>query len=95
MDKSALFEKSKCVDVLDVTKDWSTFRNTLHEGIQEARKFGLSDEEIQNLAMTVGDFLNEKICPATREEELLKEMWDVSSPDERKSLATVLFKMMK
>jgi hypothetical protein len=34
----------------------------------------------------VGDFLVEKVCPATKEEELLKEMWNVGTPDERKVL---------
>lgn len=95
MDKTALMEKAKCVDILDVTKDWTTFRNTISQGIQQARQFGMSDQEIQELAATVGDFLNEKVCPATKEEELLKEMWDVSSTEERKTLATILFKMMK
>jgi hypothetical protein len=88
-------EASKCVEALDVMKDWSTFRKSLHEGISAAKKFGMSDEEIQKAAMRVGDFLNEKVCPATPEEQLLKEMWDVGSSDERKAIASVLFKMVK
>lgn len=90
-----VIERMKCIDYLDVTKDWNTFRKTLHDGIAQARQLGMSDEEIQDLATSVGDFLNEKVCPATKEEELLKEMWDVASTDERKCMATVLFKMMK
>lgn len=95
MDKTAFMDKAKCIDILDVTKDWASFRSSINQGIQQARQFGMSDQEIQELAATVGDFLNEKVCPATKEEELLKEMWDVSSAEERKILASVLFKMMK
>ncbi|HEX8947719.1 MAG TPA: DUF3243 family protein [Dissulfurispiraceae bacterium] len=85
----------KCVQKMDFMKDWQNFRNSLHEGINAARQFGASDEEIQDMAMHVGQFLNEKVCPSSKEEELLKEMWDISSSDERKVLAKVLFKMFK
>lgn len=85
----------ECVESLDFMKNWDTWRKSLHEGVVTAKKFGMSDEEIQNLAMQVGDFLNEKVCPGNPEEELLKEMWDVSSPEERKTIATVLFKLVK
>jgi hypothetical protein len=85
----------KCVAAMDFIKDWKTWRETLKDGIQQARKLGVSDETIQSLATKVGDFLAAKVCPATKEEELLKEMWDVGTPDERKVLATLIFKMVK
>ncbi len=88
-------DKLKCLELMDFLKDWTNFRSSLHEGIQMARQFGMSEEEIQNVAVSVGEFLNEKVCPASSEEKLLKEMWDTASPDERKALATVLFKMVK
>ncbi len=88
-------ERMKCVAAMDFIKDWKTWRETLKDGIQQARKLGVSDETIQSLATKVGDFLAAKVCPATKEEELLKEMWDVGTPDERKVLATLIFKMVK
>jgi hypothetical protein len=86
---------AKCVEKMDFMKDWQGFRKTLHEGIATAKQFGASEEDIQAMAVQVGDFLNEKICPSSPQEELLKEMWDVSSSDERKTLAQILFKMLK
>ncbi|MCL5237312.1 MAG: DUF3243 domain-containing protein [Nitrospirae bacterium] len=86
---------TKCVEKMDFMKDWQNFRKTLHEGISAAKQFGASDDEIQEMAVQVGHFLNEKVCPSSKEEELLKEMWDVSSSDERKVLAQILFKMLK
>ena len=88
-------ERLKCVEVMDVLKDWTAWRNSLHEGIGMAKKIGMSDEAIANLATKVGDFLAEKVCPATKEEELLKEMWDIATPSERKVIATLIFKMVK
>ena len=76
-------------------KDWNTWRKTLKEGITQAKKFGVSDETIQNLAVKIGDFLAEKVCPQSKEEELLKEMWDIATLEERKTIATLMFKMVK
>lgn len=87
-------EAAKCAEALDVMKDWSNFKKTLREGIEAGRRFGMSDQDIQATAVKVGDYLNERICPGTSEEQLLKDMWDVSSVDERKAEASVLYKMI-
>lgn len=88
-------EAEKCVSAMDFIKDWNSWRATLKEGIQAARKMGVSDETIQHMATKVGDFLVQKVCPATKEEELLKELWNVGTPEERKVLATLIFKVVK
>jgi hypothetical protein len=87
-------ERFKCLSALDYVKDWDTWRKTLKEGIAEARKFGVSDETIKSMAVKIGDFLATKVCPQTKEEELLKQMWDVATPEERKVIATLMFKMV-
>ena len=88
-------ERFKCVSAMDFMKDWNTWRGTLKEAIGEARKMGVSDAMIQELGVKAGDFLAQKVCPATKEEQLLKEMWDVGTPEERKTIATLIFKMLK
>jgi sulfur relay (sulfurtransferase) DsrC/TusE family protein len=91
----AMQEATKCIEGMDFMKDWTQWRATLKEAIEQGRKFGLSDEVIKNLSVNVGDFLTSRVCPATKEEELLKEMWEVAAPDERKTLATLIFKMVE
>lgn len=81
--------------MLDYVGDWNNWRNTLHTAIGLARTLGWTDEQIQETAAQIGDFLAEKVCPATKEEELLQELWNVGTPEERKTLATLLFKIMK
>lgn len=88
-------EAVQCIPVMDFMKDWISWRKSLHEGIAAARQLGFSEEKIRELAIKVGDFLTDKVCPGTKEDELLKEMWGAASPDERKVLATILFKMVK
>jgi sulfur relay (sulfurtransferase) DsrC/TusE family protein len=87
-------EKEKCIEAMDFMKDWGQWRSTLKDAIQEGRKMGLSDEAIQSISANVGDFLATKVCPATKEEELLKEMWAVATPAERKMLASLIFRMV-
>jgi sulfur relay (sulfurtransferase) DsrC/TusE family protein len=86
-------ERTKCLNAMDFVKDWKDWRSTLKDAIKRGRSMGLSDAVIQRLSVKVGDFLAEKVCPATKEEELIKEMWDIASPDERKTLAALIFKM--
>lgn len=88
-------EAIKCINALDFTKDWATWRETLREGIATARGIGIPDEDIKDMAVRLGDFLAEKVCPATPEEELIKEMWSAASPDERKVLATIIFRTLE
>lgn len=88
-------DASKWVASMDFIKDWKPWRETLKEGIQQARKFSVSDAVIQSMASKAGDFLSQKVCPATKEEELLKQLRDVGTPDERKVLATLIFKLVR
>jgi hypothetical protein len=85
----------KCINALDFTKDWQSWRETLREGIATARGIGIPDEDIKDMAVRLGDFLAEKVCPATPEEELIKEMWSAASPDERRVLATIIFRTLE
>jgi len=88
-------ETQKCINAMDFVKDWASWRGHLQDAIKRGRNFGMSDEMIQNLSVKVGDFLAKKICPATPEEQLMKEMWEVATPDERKTLAKLMFKLVE
>ena len=84
----------KCINALDFTKDWTTWRETLQDSIATAKGIGISDEDIKDMAVRLGDFLAEKVCPATKEEELVKEVWTTATPEERKVLASIFFRML-
>jgi sulfur relay (sulfurtransferase) DsrC/TusE family protein len=88
-------ERLKCLDAMDFIKDWTSWRSSLKDAIAQGKRVGLSDETIQSLAVKVGDFLTEKVCPGNPEEELLKELWEAGTADERKALAAMIFKAVK
>ena len=88
-------ETQACINAMDFVNDWSSWRGHLQDAIKRGRDFGMSDEMIQKLSVKVGDFLANKVCPATPEEVLIKDLWDVASQDERKVLATLMFKLVE
>ena len=88
-------EKTECLTLLDYVQDWKKWRESLHLAIEESRKLGWTDDEIKETATQIGDFLADRVCPATPEEELLQELWNAGTADERKTLATLLFKIME
>ena len=86
--------KKECIMGMDFMKDWKTWRASLHDAIAEGRKYGLSDDEIKSWAVEIGDYLAKNVCAGTAEEALLKELWDIASAEERKTLATLIFKLV-
>jgi sulfur relay (sulfurtransferase) DsrC/TusE family protein len=83
----------KYLQSMDFLQDWDTWRNSLKEALEKAKKLGMSDEAIKNLYAKIDYFLATKICPLTREERLLKEMWKVADASERKVVASIIFKI--
>ena len=88
-------EVQKCINALDFVKDWASWREHLQDAIKRGKDFGMSDDMIQNLSVKVGDFLAKKVCPATPEEQLMKDLWNVATQEERKTLATLMFKLVQ
>lgn len=77
--------------VLETFEKWKAF---LAERVNQAQAIGMSDETITKLAYQIGEFLDEKVDPQNNEERLLKNLWDVGTEDERKSLASMMVKLV-
>lgn len=86
-------ELQECINAMDFVKDWAGWKENLQDAIKRGREFGMSDEMIRDLSVEVGDFLATKVCPATPEEQLMRELWEVADQEERKTIATLMFKM--
>lgn len=86
-------KKLACINMMEYVGDWAEWRNNLRRAVSVGKRVGMSEEEIEALATQIGDFLAEKVCPATPEEELLKEMWSVATPEERRTIAGLMVKL--
>jgi hypothetical protein len=72
---------SELMSSMDFRQDWENWRKSFNEGIELARMLRLS--------------LCERSSEGNPEEQLLKEMWNVGSPDERKTMAAILLKVVQ
>jgi hypothetical protein len=86
-------KKMQCINMMEYVGDWAEWRGNLRRAVSVGKRVGMSEEEIEALATQIGDFLAEKVCPATPEEELLKEMWGAATPEERRTIAGLMVKM--
>lgn len=77
--------------VLETFDKWKAF---LAERVNQAQAVGLSDETISKLAFQIGEFLQDKVDPQNGEELLLKQLWDVGTEDERKTVARLMVKLV-
>lgn len=95
MGKGTIQEKgASCLSGGDFLKDWEQWKKTVGETIRTARKIGMPDKLIELASVKVGDFLSGRLCAESKEEALLKDLWSVASPEERKVLGKLLFKIM-
>lgn len=82
----------KCTELMDLSACWSDWRNGLKESVANSRTY-YQDETVQVLMTKLDDFLGKKVCTSSAEEELLDAMWESASPEERRTLATLLLKV--
>ncbi|MBI2914643.1 MAG: DUF3243 family protein [Firmicutes bacterium] len=54
-----------------------------------------SDQTAVDRIIALGDKMARIVEPETKEERLIKEMWDIATQDEKKTIATVLLRMIK
>lgn len=78
-----------------VVKNFDRWKKFLGERVQHAENVGMSEEAIANLAYEIGGFLDEKVDPQNDSNRVLKEIWDVGTEEERKTIARLMVKLAK
>lgn len=79
---------------MEIDTSWHDWKKTLGRAVNTAEFLGMSDENINKTAYRLGDFLAANVDPGNREQRLLKELWDVGSEQEQRSLAKMIAKMV-
>jgi len=87
--------RNVCLDCMDFNCAWSDWRTNLTKSLAGEGRFYWQDEAVENMAGRLNEFLEEKVFPESSEEELLKQMWTVSAPDERRTLISVFLKVIE
>lgn len=79
------------MSALDRFDDWKGF---LQDRVDQARALGMDDQSIANVAQEMGDYLAQNVRPENGEEQLLKQLWEVSNEQEQQTLANIMVKMV-
>lgn len=84
----------QCIESMDFSDKWANWKKTLKESIQSSRTY-YQDETVLNLVSKLNNFLEEKVCGSSAGEEIIDAMWDVASQEERRTMATLFFKIVE
>jgi hypothetical protein len=83
---------SKCMESMNFLDGWRDWKNRLKQSIENSRAY-YQDETVNNLLQKLNIFLNNKVCASNICEEMITEMWDAGTSEERKTLATLFLKI--
>lgn len=73
--------------------DWDNWKKFLAQAVEFAEELGVSRDRISALACQAGDVLAETVLPSNPEQKVLKELWNVSDPQEKQMLANLMTKL--
>ena len=82
----------KHIEEMDFSTCWLDWRKGLKQSIEHSRTYYV-DETLRVLMGNLDEFLSKKICRESKEEEVIDAMWEVATPDERKTLAILFLKI--
>lgn len=78
------------MSVLDNFDRWKEF---LGDRLDQARDVGMSDKQIEEVAVRMGNFLANKVDPENPQERLLKQLWD-TNPDQKHTMARMMINLV-
>lgn len=79
---------------LDVIDHYENWKKTLGAAVKTGKTLGMEDHTIANVATSVGDFLSNNVDPASRENRVLKELWDQGTDGEKHIMANLIVKLV-
>jgi hypothetical protein len=78
----------------DFINDWDQWKNTVEITLKAARKIGMPDKLIEIPSVKAGNFLSNMSYLESKEDALIKDLWEVATPQERKTLGKLLFEVI-
>jgi hypothetical protein len=79
------------MSVLDNFQDWKDF---LSARVNQAERLGMNQETVGDIAYQIGDYLAKQFDPKNDSERLLKDLWDVASEEEQRTVANLMVKLV-
>ncbi len=73
--------------------DWNDWKEGLNRAVNVGETL-LSEEQMDNIAYRVGDFLARRTDPQMPEQMVLRELWSVASEKEQRTLASLMVRLV-
>ncbi|MFO7254989.1 MAG: DUF3243 domain-containing protein, partial [Bacillota bacterium] len=80
---------------LDLNMGWDQWKETLAKAVRAGERAGLGHDSLVNQAEQIGDFLENKVDPATPEQAVLRDLWRAADESEQKAIASALIKLVQ
>ncbi|MEL7563802.1 MAG: DUF3243 family protein [Dehalobacterium sp.] len=77
------------------TSSWENYKRSLGEAMEVASDMGISESQISQFAQQFGGYLAQNISPDIPENRALKDLWEIASPEEQKTIAGLMIKLAK
>jgi NADH dehydrogenase FAD-containing subunit len=77
------------------TSSWESYKRSLGEAMEFANEMGITEEQIAQFAQQFGSYLAKNISPDIPENRALKELWEIASPEEQRTIASVMMKLAR
>jgi hypothetical protein len=79
-----------CLVEVDFFNDWDQWKNTINRPNTMKQKIGMSEVS----STRVSTFFTDKLGAKSKEEFLLRDLWSVATPKERKTLGELIFRVI-
>lgn len=74
--------------------NWDDWKTDLGKAVNIGEALHLSGEQMEGMAFRVGDFLARRVDPKMPEQMVLKELWEVASEEEQRTLASLMVRLV-
>jgi hypothetical protein len=81
--------------MMNFGQNWDDWRGSLLETINAAREIDPSDDNVISVVEDMIDFLAQRVCPGSPEEEIIADLWDRASAKEREAIAKLFLRMIE
>lgn len=78
---------------MEVGQNWHKWKEIMGNAVGLGERVGMEEETINKVAYRLGDFFANTFDPANDEQRLMKELWEESNEDEKRTLASLMARL--
>ncbi|MFC0524203.1 DUF3243 domain-containing protein [Pontibacillus salicampi] len=80
---------------MSVLDNFETWKDFLGDRLHQAQHDGMQDRAVSDLAYEIGDYLAKQVDAKNDQEAVLRDLWNVASPEEQHTIANMMVKLVQ